>query len=526
MQISGTLQPKQGFFDYLMENSRASLLGYGGSRGGAKSGAARRIQVKRRLMYPRTNGLIMRRVWDDVEKNHVNPMWEDFPALYDMYKGGSHCIEFPNGSRLFFDSAENSTDVQRKAFGPEFMDIFVDQAEQFTEKELKQIKTTCRWPGMPDHKCKMGLFFNPGGIGAGYLQRIFYTKEYHEREVAHDHAFIQAYGWDNYVWAISALREDYPDLTDDQRIAKFYSWNDTRRFNFFITRTQYGQELNRLDSNERPGQLLGDFKKFAGQYFSNWDEAVHVWDIENIVFEPWWTRWISIDWGFQHHTSVHWHCQAGTVDEKGKHKPLVVTYREMIARKMSERALAEEIVANNDGDKIAHIYAGHDIWKKESNGSTKEKAMSSVFRAHGLPTIKQAVINRVEGWRFMHRSLDEGEWIITRNCKEAISAIPTRVYNEKEGKEDILKTNDLPDDVCDELRYGLYSQAKPDIIPDEVQFQENVKHLSDPTSRAIMLMRLNAERDRKIGESGAVNSRSLARYKRYAKRYGRIGRIR
>lgn len=513
MQLTGTLQPKQGMFDYLMENSPASWLGYGGSRGGAKSGCARRIAVKRRLTYPGTNGLIMRRVWDDVEKNHVNPMWEEFPELYKCYKGGSHCIEFPNGSRLFFDSAENSMDVQRKAFGPEFMDIFVDQAEQFTEKELKQIKTTCRWPGMPEHKCKMGLFFNPGGIGAGFLQRIFYTHEYHEREVEKDFAFLQAYGWDNVVWCMSSLQQDGLTIKD------FYSWTDTKRFNYFIDRSQYGQELNRLDANERPGQLLGDFKKFAGQYFSNWDEAVHVWDADAIVFEPWWNRWISIDWGFQHHTSVHWHCQAGTIDQDGKHKRLVITYREMIARKLSERALAEEIVASNAGDKIVNIFGGHDLWSKTSSGPTKEQAMSEVFRSHKLPSLKKAVINRVDGWRFMHRALDEGEWIITKNCKEAISAIPTRVYNEKEGKEDILKTNDLADDVCDELRYGLFSQYSPADIPDAIQFNDQVKHLTDPTSRAIQLMKLNAERDKRIDDRGRVNSRSMGRYIRYAQRY-------
>src|ERR1700733_4953967 len=193
------LQPKQFTFANLVENSKATWLGYGGSRGGAKSGALRRIMVMRRLKYPGTSGLILRRVWDDVLKNHVNEMWKDgeFPELYKYYKAGEHVIEMPNGSRIYFDSSENSTDVQRKAFGPEFMDIFIDQAEQFTEDELVQIKTTCRWPGTPLYRCKMGLFFNPGGVGAGFLQRIFSTLDFHQNESKDNYAFLQAFGWDN-----------------------------------------------------------------------------------------------------------------------------------------------------------------------------------------------------------------------------------------------------------------------------------------------------------------------------------------
>ena len=192
LTLNINLQPKQGVYDYMMENSPSSFLGYGGSRGGAKSGCARRVMVRRRLKYPGTSGQIIRRVWDDVLKNHVNKMWEEFPDLYEYYRAGEHVIALPNGSRLFFDAAETPTDVQRKAFGPEFMDIFVDQAEQFSENELTQLKTTCRWPNTPINRCKFGLFFNPGGVGAAYLQRIFSTLDYHGEEKREDYAFLQA----------------------------------------------------------------------------------------------------------------------------------------------------------------------------------------------------------------------------------------------------------------------------------------------------------------------------------------------
>ena len=531
MKLDINLQPKQGIFEWMLENSPASFLGYGGSRGGAKSGAVRRTMLKRRLQYPGTSGQIIRRVWDDVLKNHVNKMWEEFPDLYELYRAGEHVIVLPNNSRIFFDAAETPTDVQRKAFGPEFMDIFVDQAEQFSEDELKQLKTTCRWPNTPLNRCKFGLFFNPGGIGAAYLQRIFATFDYHDKEVKSDYAFLQAYGWDNIEWCRQALLEDghvgdcFGKKCKKCAVCVFYGWTDNKRFQYFIERSQYGQEMNKLPAHMRAGQLMGDFKKFAGQYFSNFDESVHVWPLQDINFQDYWTRWISIDWGFSHHAVATWHCQVGTVDVDGKSKPLVITYRECIKQHMSERALAEEICAANGKDHISAIYGGHDLWKEDSNGTTKEKSMSNVFRAHGLPVMKHARIDRVDGWRHMYTALDEGEWIITDNCTQSILAIPQGVYNEKEIKknEDLLKTNDLGDDVRDSLRYGLYSQARPEQVPDTIQLQQKTAHLN-PTNRAMQINKLKAEMDYK--KLKITPNRSLARYARYAGRMGRrmVGR--
>lgn len=507
-------QPKQFMFDDLLERSPASWLGYGGSRGGAKSGCSRRSMVRRRLEYPGTSGQILRRVWDDVQKNHVNKIWEEFPGLFQYYRSGEHVIELPTVpvSRLFFDSAENAIDVERKGYGPEFMDIFVDQAEQFTEKELKQLKTTCRWPNTPERRCKFGLFFNPGGVGAAFLRRVFHTHEYHENEKPADFTFLQAYGWDNVEWCRAALSGD--GLTEND----FYSWPDKQRKEYFIERSQYGQELNRLDASMRPGHLLGEFTKFAGQYFSNWDESEHVVLLQTILSLPQWSnapKWISIDWGFQHSTAVHWHAQLGLIDDTGTRRPLVVTYKKYIRAGLSERALAEEIIAVNDGDVIRNIFAGHDLWEKNSVGPTKEQAMSQVFVAAGLPSLKKASISRVDGWRLMHRMLDEGEWLVTDNCTEAIAAIPTAIYDPKKQNEDVLKTDDMEDDVRDSLRYGLYSQFGPSEISDEEKLRQEISHLSDPTSRAIYIQKRVADCDKAARELRMVCNRSSGRARRW-----------
>ena len=525
MTLQINFQPQQALLDYMVENGVASWDGYGGSRGGGKSGGVRRIILRRRIKYTRTNGLIMRRVWDDVEKNHVNKMWEEFPDLFPYYNKASKVINLPEklgAGKIFFDGAETNIDVKRKAFGPEYFDVVVDQAEQFSEEELTQLKTICRWPGYPESTCKFILPFNPGGIGAAFLQRIFYLKEYHEREKADDYAFIQAYGWDNVEWSRAALASDgYTGDCLGKHCGKcgpcvYYSWSSEARFKYYTTRTQYGQEQNALPAHMRAGQLLGDFKKFSGQYFSNFDESVHVWDLNDIVFKPHWPVWGSLDWGYKHSASFHLHTQAGYIDDAGKPKRLVITFREFVTDHLSERALAEEIVTRINGLRLTGIWAGHDLWKEETSGESKEQAMSKVFRAHGLPGMKKAKIDRVDGWRFLHRSLDENEWIITRNCVHAVRAIPSLIYNDKPGKEeDILKTNTMYDDVADDLRYGLYSQYAVKDMPEEEKIRQQVSHVLDPTSRNILVMKIQDDRNKALRTQGWVNSRSIGKYRRY-----------
>jgi len=197
------LQPKQLELARLIEARGpdvATWIGYGGALGGAKSGAIRRIMLMRRGKYPKTIGVIMRRVLADVKENHIQKFWEEYPELRQYYNSTDYEIVLPNGSRIKFMYAENSMEVDRKFYGPEFFDIFIDQAEQFSEAELRTINTRNRAPGAPDGLCKMGLFFNPGGCGTEFLRRVFWLKQYHGKERASDYAFIQSYGWDNYEW--------------------------------------------------------------------------------------------------------------------------------------------------------------------------------------------------------------------------------------------------------------------------------------------------------------------------------------
>jgi hypothetical protein len=259
-QIVSYLQPKQmqiGELFYKTGPEASTWVGGGGARAGGKSGGLRRIMLDRRQQRPGTAGCIIRRVWEELRINHVEKYFAEFPELKQYWRAGDHQIVMPNGSRIAFMYAENQQEVDRKFWGPEFYDIMVDQAEQFSEQELTTIKTCNRWPDAGLGECKIGLFFNPGGVGTEFLRRVFAHGRFQPNERPSDFAFVHLFGWDNYVWfdglGLSAKRfYALPDVCKQQQ-------NDSMccRFHLFINRTAEGRKLNALPPSLRAGHLLG-----------------------------------------------------------------------------------------------------------------------------------------------------------------------------------------------------------------------------------------------------------------------------
>lgn len=375
----------------------------------------------RRQRFAGTTGVILRRVWDDVYSNHVEVFKRLFPELAKLYANKE--VRFPNGSKIRFMAAENFDDVERKFNGPECMDLFVDQAEQFQEKELLHLKTSCRWPGMPLSACKLGLFYNPGGVSTAFLKRVFFERKYKGKERPEDYDFIQAYGWDNVEWATAALAED--GLT----VADFYSWTSVQRFRYFVTRTQYGRDLDAMPQHIRLGYLLGRFDRFAGQYYGA------VYDREKLsitpeqvlqLIKPWWRRWISLDWGFYHHCGVLWWAR-GQVTAKelekvtglvSKKSPidLILTYKTALVQEVGDTELAETIVKNCDAQErktIRHIFIGPigPERKIKIGAQTVPQQIGKVMRKYGMPEPVIADDARIAGWRVMYNQLKE-----TQDC--------------------------------------------------------------------------------------------------------------
>lgn len=528
LELDLALQPKQWDFLSLCEATgydAATTLGYGGALGGGKSHAIRNIMLARRVQHPGTTGVIIRRVFEDIKNNHIDPFFAAYPELRPYYRISDHELTLPGcGSRIKFMYAESSEEVIRKFTGIEFYDMFVDQAEQFKESDLRVMKTRNRWPNTQVGECKTGLFFNPGGPGAEYLRRVFYLNQYKEGERRSDYAFIHAFGWDNYYWVKPAgliSEQDY-----------YYKLTDAERFQMFIEDSQYGRELNSLPPSLRAGHLLGSFVAFEGQYFAGvWDESkciLGISDAESLI-QPWWTRWCSTDWGFAHHSCHLWFA-TGLIKPSVAEQYLgciteypikvVVVYRELAVRETAEEDLAQQIVDLTGDEHIEATYLSPDAFAKKGSANTVAEQLISVFQRNDYPLPEPADNDRVGGWRLLYGGLRQtcsmrGEVItreqaeagamllISSNCPQVISAIPIAIRDPK-AMEDVLKVNSndsATDDVLDCLRYGYKSYLAPrKKAPQAVRALETwAAAAPNPTSRAMAMKKFEEAEKRASG---------------------------
>jgi hypothetical protein len=506
LAITG-LQPKQKQLLRLIKAKGENVptrLGFGGSRGAAKSRGVRDDALILAFENPGITIFIIRRNWRDLSENHLEKFKIERPELSKFYSGSRFAYEIPistptgmKHSRIAFKYADTTDEVRQLARGPEAAFLFIDQAEQFTEEELNLLFTCCRWPGVAPGFCKVIMTFNPGGPGTEYLRRVFWLKQYLPQEKPQNFAFIQAYGWDNYEWfrgetGISfadfyELDGEVPDCPDEPDEAWLATIPDDNRFKMFVTRTSEGRKMWMQPQAIRMGDLFGRFDRFAGQYFAGvWDErrcTVSKIQLERLI-QPWWIRWMSLDWGFRHHAACFWFT-AGKVGTKALDEILdirsdwpldvVLCYRELVTSNTAEADLGKMIVAATPKVERAQIQdfkAGVDIFaERRGIEHTIAELMENVTLAGGLPRFSRADAtpgSRVASARMVYdgfrrasqvRSglIDEMDktpvLLIGPDCATLQASIPMLIANPNK-LEDVLKLETMQDDVFDGFKYG------------------------------------------------------------------------
>ncbi len=484
------LQPKQLKLYNLCRNSAATWLGYGGSRGGAKSHAARAVVLLMLLENPNTRGCLLRRTYDLVRENHIEPLLAQYPFMREWYRVGDKELLLPNGSVLAFRYAENSGDVDAM-IGKQYRWFCVDQAEAFTERELNTMKSCARWPG--EGASKFILTFNPGNIGHAFLKRIFVDKQYREGEQKQDYTFLQAYGWDNVEWAQSALKQDAISVDE------YYAWTADQRFDYFINRTQYGRELNALPAAMRIGWLLGRMDQFAGQYYDIFSPERH---IKRVRPEEWHTRWLGIDWGFAHLATCYWASQLS--------EQTTGFYREYCASGHSPKALAQEIVDRTPGPErpmVKHIFLSHDAFAQRTEVDTISEQMGQVFRQNGMPYPEMASKDPKGRAALLYDMMGppipgtepvqfrETQIAIDPTCKHLIETIPM-VCRDQNDPEKPLKFEG--DDPFDGATHALTYRMRTAAVPREVQLMDQAKKIPDLVARWFFLQKHRQDKPKAV----------------------------
>ena len=523
LDLNITLQPKQvKLFRAVMDRSDGAptILGFGGARGAAKSGGVRRIALAIATEIEHVIVWIIRRVWDDLNKDHVMPLLKEFPELAQFYRSGNKELRLPNGSSIFFIHAGDSGRAKRKARGPQAHYIFLEQAEEFTQEEMEQLAGSNRAPGVAPGFCKRIYTFNPGGIGTNYLRRVFYLREYRDNENQDDYMFIQGFGWDNYEWfrglGICTEKEFYHSP----------EWTEQRRFQVFVEETDFGKKLNSLPPSQRIGELMGSFEKFAGQYYSDvWEESALILPVDVAVrmIKPWWRRWIATDWGFSHYAATGWFA-SGLLSpdevsgdfgvEASAPVRVIILYRELVCNDVPEPDLARLILhmtPEAERREVRDHWIGEDAWAKRGSANTVVEQMEPILRKEGLQYLSRADMDRVGGWRLIYNAFasarrlrhavgpfaenadDVPAFFLSAACPEVVQAMPMLQCRDDDPLDVRKMPGQIGDDVGDMVRYGLksYLRAAPKPPADEIA-RQTYQAYEDPTARAMAMLRLTA----------------------------------
>ena len=258
---------------------------------------------------------------------------------------------------------------------------------------------------------------------------------------------------------------------------------------------EYRRKLETLPEHLRRAFLEGDWNVFAGQYFDVFEIGRHTARPEELRLDPWWPRWISIDWGFQHPSAVYWHCAvpapttrtygchpersegslffrskegsfgpakgAGPQDDRSGLESAwgsrIVTYREFVQPGLSPRMLAQAIAERTGRERITEVFLSPDASAHRTSEASIAEQLGDVLTANGLPRPAPADDDRIGGWQLMYQLLESDAWLVTDNCAKLIECLPQLVRDERR-VEDIRKVDG--DDPADAARYGLVSGGR------------------------------------------------------------------
>lgn len=420
LKIAGKPSQKQKEFF----SSRAKYTAYGGARGGGKSWALRRKLVGLCLNYSGIRCLLIRRSLGEIKSNHLMPMLKEYGEIIS-YSESEKAISFQNGSKIFFGYCSCDRDVLRYQ-GQEYDIIAIDEATQLSEYQFSIFKASLR--GVNSFPKRIYLTCNPGGIGHSWVKRLFIDRDFRENEDPMEYRFVPALVYDN-----EALLNSDPS---------------------YIT------QLRALPTRLREAWLNGRWDVFEGQFFSEFNEDVHVICADVIPKNA--GRFIAFDYGFDMLAVL-----LIAKDSSGN----IYVEGELCKSNLTLGEAAEEIVKFISGVSVEYAVASPDLWnRRQDSGKSGFEIMQSVL---GMPPMVAADDRRIPGWRALKEYLSQREGkprlYICDRCCELIHSMQSLLCD-KNRIEDASSEPHSITHTPEALRYAVMSRFEYSPIPEELPF--------------------------------------------------------
>lgn len=357
------------------------------------------------------------------------------------YSISNNTISFPNGSRILLGGFHSEDDID-KYVGVEYDLIVIEELNQLTEDKLEKLRGSLR-TSKRNWRPRLYVSFNPGGIGHNMVKSRY--------------VLPRRLGAETSTRFINATYTDNPHLNKE-----------------------YTSYLESLTGDLGRAWREGDFDLFAGQFFKEWNEKIHV--TEPFTIPDGWNRFCAFDYGLNHPLSLGWY--ATSPDSQ------VIKYRQLHGSGMTYTQAAEEYTAMTmPNENIQYISCDPALWAKKGENDDLLSGAEIFARRVGELTGKQprlikAENARVVGWGVVREYLRPylgpdnkltAKLQVFSTCYDTIKSAPEQIHSETV-PEDMMKQNG--DDSWDETRYALMSRPRPTHTPEQIakrEFDEAMK---------------------------------------------------
>lgn len=407
-----------------------------------------------------SRGIFLRRTYPELTEVWSR-MMELYPATGAEPNKSDMTFTWPDGARIELRYLENDDDAARY-MGRSFSAMYIDEITNFTSiSPVDKLYATLRSAhGIPCVRRSSG---NPGGP---------LTQTIKERYIDPSPPYVP------FRWAPNP---NYPGLTIESVFIP-----STLDNNQILLQNDPGYEARLAgigDSELYKAWRYGDWNVLSGRYFSTFKpEAPAV--IPQVTLSPWLPRWMAIDWGFAHNSSVHWGCYDGST---------LYVYREFVANEMTPVELAQKIVElTGKHERIERVFLSPDAFARKSSVRT----IADEIRQELPWPVVPADNDRIGGWSLIQQMFKLKTLRIFDNCGRLTKWLGLAQRDPKR-PEDVLKTEG--DDVGDSLRYLVKSTQIEPVIPPDIVMEQKLRPFlerEDYMGAFVQRMRLKDEQER------------------------------
>ena len=400
---------------------------FGGAAGGGKSYGQIIDAFLFALKYPGSKQLILRRTFAELDKSIIREVLGLYPRSVFSFNSSAHTGKFRNGSVVDFGYCATENDVYQYQ-SAQYDVIRFDELTHFTEAQYVYLISRVR--GANDFPKQIKSSTNPGGVGHSWVKERFVdpappNTQFTGKEDGIERIFIPSY-----------LRDNKPLMDSDPN---------------------YKARLEALPERERKALLYGDWDIFEGQYFEEWDPAIHICTPFEIPAE--WRRYRAFDYGLDRLA-----CIWVAVDSMKN----CYVYKELCKSNLPISVAASEIISYTDKDEnIYATLAPPDLWGR---GQESGKRKSDIFYESGL-TLTQSSNNREAGWLSIKELLKcnsngESRLKIFSTCRELIKCLPALVIDPRHPTDCMTEPHEITH-APDALRYFSVYWTRPNVNDDE-----------------------------------------------------------